>query len=141
MRNWPPPLSFVNSIGQGYNIPGKIEDMTLNGTHKTLTLWQRIIRDLAGIFDAHGVSAAVAQAIADQTQIATIVALKDPVRDYYDAWYCSRSGILDQARWRELGPTIQHYIEKGSSAIIEKSAVPPGELVRSEIWQKPHSLI
>ena len=139
MRNRTPSLTFVNSIGQGYNIPRKITDMTLTGTYKTLTLWQRIIRDLVGIFDAHGVCAAVAQAIAEETQLLTVVALSDPVRQDYDVWICKSTGQMNQARWQELGPTIQHFVEKGESAIIDKTSIPPGELVRTEVWQLPHA--
>ena len=71
-----------------------MDEMTLSVTEITSNLWKRLITDLAGSYDAHGVCAVVAQALAEETKLTTVVALNDPVRGDYDAWSCSPEGKI-----------------------------------------------
>ncbi len=104
---------------------------------ETSNLLKRLIADLADSYDAHGVCAAVSQAIAEETKLTTVVALNDPVRGDYDSWTCGFEGKIKQARWPGLGATIQKNIDTGRPATIERHLLGPGELIISDIWQIP----
>ena len=118
-----------------------MEKITLTVSETTSYLLKRLISDLADSYDAHGVCAVVAQALAEETKLTTVVALNDPVRGDYDAWTSNNEGKIKQARWQGLGTTIQQNIDAGHPAVIEKHLLGPGELIRSEIWQIPESAI
>lgn len=118
-----------------------MNEITLSATETTTHLLKRLIFDLAGSYDAHGVCAVVAQALAEETNLTAVVALIDPLRGDYDAWACDVDGHIVQSRWEGLGAAIQQKINAGLPAIIDKHTLGPGELIRNDIWQIPESTI
>ena len=118
-----------------------MEKINLTVSQTTSYLLKRLINDLADSYDAHGVCAVVAQALAEETNLTTVVALNDPVRGDYDSWTCDNEGRIKQSRWSDLGATIQQNIDTGRPGAIEKQLIRPGELIISDIWQIPEKVI
>ncbi|MEJ2749385.1 MAG: hypothetical protein P8183_16005 [Anaerolineae bacterium] len=48
------------------------------------TLWLALTAELANVFDAHGVCAAIANTIAIHTGTTTVIGISGPQRRYYD---------------------------------------------------------
>ncbi|MEM7111783.1 MAG: ATP-binding protein [Chloroflexota bacterium] len=106
-------------------------------SQKVEALWHSLNYALAGIFDAHGVCAAVAYEIAVHTGFTTIVSISDPQRQYYDVWICDSNGHTDQTRWEDKKATFEAILDAGEAVRLDKFERPPAELLKSELWQLP----
>jgi two-component system, OmpR family, phosphate regulon sensor histidine kinase PhoR len=99
-------------------------------------LWEQLTRELAAVFDAHGVCAAAADEIARFTRTPTLVAITDPLNDYYDVWICQGDGQTTQTRWESKKATsLTQLIDAGKVTSEEKLSLPAGDLIHSELWR------
>jgi PAS domain S-box-containing protein len=108
----------------------------LDLTHIHL-LWQKLTRELANIFDAHGVCAAVGSEIAVFTGTTTVVGASGPQKRYYDVWVCHSDGRIQQTRWQSHKASFEPLISGGKATWQEKFNLSAGELINSELWQLP----
>ncbi|HEX6383986.1 MAG TPA: GAF domain-containing protein, partial [Anaerolineae bacterium] len=105
------------------------------------TLWQKLAYELADIFDAHGVCAAVANEVAVYTQTTTVVGVSGPQTKYYDVWICDKDGHLGQTRWNSKRASFKPLIQGGKPVIQDKFSLSAAELINSELWQLPRQAI
>lgn len=105
------------------------------------TLWQKLAAELVNIFDAHGICATVAHELAIYSQRTAVVGISDPLGKYYDVWVSQSDGRLQQFRWSKEQASFDSLIKASAVIYQEKFTVPPGELVRSELWQLPKDAI
>jgi len=104
-------------------------------------LWQKLTNELATIFDAHFVCAAVAQEIATHTGLKTVVGMSAMQGRYFDVWICEGDGSLVQTRWNNDKSSFEPLLAYGKAQYKEKFNMPPAELVSSELWQLPKERI
>lgn len=104
-------------------------------------LWRRLFDELAGVFDAHFVCAAVASEVAMQLGRTVVVGISDPQRQHYDAWISSSDGDMQQKRWDIHKSGLEALIDAGQVSRIEKYGRPVSELVSSELWLLPQEQI
>lgn len=104
-------------------------------------LWEQLVVELADVFDAHGVCAAVASALAQYANSEVVVAIGDSVGRHYDVWICDRSGDTKQTRWRNHKPLLTRLSIEDGAALLYKRDVEPSELVISELWRLPQTTI
>lgn len=105
------------------------------------TLWQKLAAELVGIYDAHGICVVLANELAVYSQTTAVVGISDPMGKYYDVWVCESDGRTQQHRWSKEQASFDPLIKAGAVIYHEKFTVPPGELVRSELWQLPRDAI
>ena len=111
------------------------------GERKEQTLWQKLAAELVGIYDAHGICAVLANELAVYSQTTAIVGISDPLEQYYDVWVCQNDGRIQQSRWNREQASFEPFIKAKAVVYQEKFTVPPGDLVRSELWQLPRHAI
>ena len=114
-----------------------MEDTSIPKLNQVHALWQNLTYELTDIYDAHGVCAAVAQVIAQQMKVMTVVGVQDPQRKYYDVWICNSNGRTDQFRWSNKKAAFSTLIHAGKAMHTDKFSRPPAELINSELWQLP----
>jgi two-component system phosphate regulon sensor histidine kinase PhoR len=104
-------------------------------------LWQKLTNELATIFDAHFVCAAVAQEIATHTGLKSVVGMSAMQGRYFDVWVCEGDGSLTQTRWDNAKSSFKPLLEAGKAQYKDKFSISPAELVSSELWQLPKDRI
>ncbi|MCI0394724.1 MAG: hypothetical protein L0322_07265, partial [Chloroflexi bacterium] len=107
----------------------------------TTMLWQRLVEELADVFDAHGVCAAAAAEIARYTQTTTVVGISDPVRKHYDVWISQGDSLLTQTRWDSDKASFASLMDTGRAVLQPKHNLAANELVKSELWQLPRETV
>ncbi|MCA9988418.1 MAG: GAF domain-containing protein, partial [Anaerolineales bacterium] len=105
------------------------------------TLWQQLMRQLADIFDAHGVCWASAKIIADGLGLQTIIALQGESGAYYDVWHCQPNERVKQARWIVEQASFDPFVAAETPLLQQKFDLPAGELIKSELWQLPSTAL
>lgn len=110
-------------------------------TNHLHSFWQKLTYELADIFDAHGVCAAVAREVAIFTQTTTIVGVSGPQSNYFDVWVCHKDGRLHQTRWESRKTAFEPFLNTNKAIYQEKFTLPPAQLVNSELWQLPHKAV
>jgi two-component system phosphate regulon sensor histidine kinase PhoR len=104
-------------------------------------LFETLVRELADVFDGHGVCAAVAHEIAVYCQTTTLVAISDPLQKHYDVWVCDGEGNMKQTRWNGDQISLARLIELGKATHLDKYDISAAELIKSELWQLPRDKI
>ncbi len=104
-------------------------------------LWHQLVEELADVFDAHGVCAAVATTIAQHADTTVVVAISNPLRSHYDVWIAKPDGYVNQTRWDYQKSALNRLCEGGRATHRDKLGVPANDLVTSELWQLPHESV
>lgn len=117
------------------------EKTTVVEQNKLQTLWQTLAADLANVFDAHGVCAAIANNIALQTGTTTVIGISGPQSRYYDVWICTEDGRTQQTIWHNPQASFDPLIELGTAVIQHKYDQSAANLISSELWQLPKDTI
>jgi GAF domain-containing protein len=104
-------------------------------------LFEALVRELADVFDAHGVCYTVAHEIAQYCQTTTLVSISDPLQKHYDVWICDSEGNMKQTRWHGDQTSFSRLFELGQATLFEKYSMSASELVKSELWQLPKDTI
>lgn len=104
-------------------------------------LFETLVRELANVFDAHGVCYAVAYEIALYCRTTTLVGISDPLQRHYDVWICDPEGNMRQTRWKEELSSFARLIDLEKAAHLDKYSMSASELVKSELWQLPKDSI
>ncbi len=104
-------------------------------------LWRALTAELANVFDAHGVCAAIANTIAVHTGTTTVVGISGPQSRYYDVWICTGDGRIQQTIWDSPKASLIPLIQQGKAAIQHKYDLSAAELINSELWQLPKKTI
>lgn len=104
-------------------------------------LFEALVRELADVFDAHGVCYTIAFEIAQYCQTTTLVSISDPLLKHYDVWICDRHGNMKQTRWHGDQTSFSRLFELGKATLFEKYSMSASELVKSELWQLPKEAI
>lgn len=100
-------------------------------------LWLALTAELADVFDAHGVCAAIANTIAMHTGTTTVIGISGPQGRYYDVWICTADGQIQQTIWDNPKASFDRLIQLGKAAVQYKYDLSPAELINSELWQLP----
>ncbi|MFK7802407.1 MAG: ATP-binding protein [Anaerolineae bacterium] len=91
----------------------------------THDLWIRLSKALSGVFDAHGVCAAIAQEIATYTGCHTMSALTEPNGKYFDVWFSHPDGSTNQERWLDNREIVDQLLEAGEITVASKDDLRP----------------
>jgi signal transduction histidine kinase len=100
-----------------------------------LTLWSHLLNELIDVFDAHGVCAAVASALAPFSSSTAVVAINDPLGENLDVWVCSEEGLLRQIRWRLDKAKLAPFDTSDHIAFVKRYHLPAEDLEMNELWQ------
>ncbi|NIP22731.1 MAG: hypothetical protein GWO10_08540, partial [candidate division Zixibacteria bacterium] len=106
-------------------------------TTSSTGLFEKLLRELANVFDAHGVCYAVTYEIAKYCQTTTLVGISDPLQRHYDVWICDPDGNMKQTRWHGEQSSFSHLMDLGKAEYLDKYGMSASELVKSELWQLP----
>ncbi len=128
-------------VPNGYNIAIMLKQQTSPPNTQMLNLWQALNNELAQVFDAHFVCAAIATELATHTKTMTVVGISDPQRNYYDVWICQANGQMKQKRWSGAKASFEPFIDAGKAIFLEKFDQPVADLIQSELWLLPHDHI
>lgn len=115
--------------------------MKAKQTPSVHALWDKLTHELTDTFDAHGVCAAVAIETACFTGITSVVALRDPLNEHYDAWICNGNGEIKQTRWETKRTSFASLEAEGRAVLEDKFNRSAGELINSELWQLPRERV
>ena len=99
-----------------------------------LTLWLRLIEELAGVYDAHFVCAIIAAEVASFTGITTVIGLSGAQGEFYDVWICQPDGEVSQARWPSESAYFAPLTRSNDAVRLEKLGRPVTEVINSELW-------
>lgn len=102
----------------------------------TTGIWGRLTQELAGVFDAHGVCATSALAIASLTQTTAVVALSGSQPDQLDVWVASADGRLEQLRWPETHTIPAWASDLSGGRLVLRSEASRRELKDNYLWQR-----
>jgi two-component system phosphate regulon sensor histidine kinase PhoR len=117
---------------------------TLSPASTAPALWQALLVDLAGFFDAHAVCAAVAARIAATAGTRALVALSDSEGQHFDVWLAEEAGdpaaprAPAQLRWSREKAGFSDLLARERPAYYDKFSRPASELINSELWLLPH---
>jgi PAS domain S-box-containing protein len=100
-------------------------------------LLQKLVDELADVYDAHFVCETIASGVAAYTSVKTLVGLSDPLRQHYDIWICQQNGELIQHRWPNSKASFEPFIEASGAILLEKINQSVAEMVNSELWLLP----
>ncbi len=100
-----------------------------------LTLWSHLLNELIDVFDAHGVCAAVASALAPFSGSTAVVAINDPLGENFDVWVCNETGHLKQIRWKIEEAKLAPFDTSDHVAFVKRYHLPAEDLEKSELWQ------
>jgi signal transduction histidine kinase len=126
---------------QGYNFIIMMNAPTTSVNASISGLFENLVRELTGVFDAHGVCAAVASEIALYCQTTALVGISDPLHKHYDVWICDGDGNTKQSRWHGDKTSFARLFELGQASRMDKYSLSAAELVKSELWQIPKDAI
>ena len=110
-------------------------------SNQVYALWQELTSELANVFDAHGVCAAIANTIAVHTNTTTVVGISGPQGRYYDVWICTGDGRIQQTIWNSPKASFVPLIQLGKAAVQHKYDLSAVELINSDLWQLPKDTI
>ncbi|MFT5194162.1 MAG: signal transduction histidine kinase [Cellvibrionaceae bacterium] len=102
--------------------------MTLGHIDKIQTmhdLWIRLSKVLSGVFDTHGVCAAIAQEVSAFTGCNTMTALAEPNDQYFDVWFSNKNGNNRQERWRGKREAVDNLLQMGEIKFLSKTQIAP----------------
>ncbi|MEJ2752150.1 MAG: hypothetical protein P8169_05660, partial [Chloroflexota bacterium] len=109
-----------------------VNDTSTNSS--LLTLWLRLIEELAGVYDAHFVCAIIAAEVASFTGITTVIGLSGAQGEFYDVWICQPDGEVSQARWPSESAYFAPLTRSNDAVRLEKLGRPVTEVINSELW-------
>jgi hypothetical protein len=100
-----------------------------------LALWNALTGALGDVYDAHGVCAAAANALASRSGVDTLAVIKEPTSSHYDVWICDGQGQMKQDRWTDEDPFLERLARVQGAAQYEKYLAPAGEHLKSQLWR------
>ncbi|MFZ0543972.1 MAG: ATP-binding protein [Candidatus Promineifilaceae bacterium] len=125
----------------GYNFNTMLDTPESEVKTSAAGLFEILVRELADVFDAHGVCAVVALEIAVYCHTQTLVAISDPLQKHHDVWICNADGNIKQARWYGDQVSFGRLSELGKATRLDKYEISAAELVKSDLWQIPRETI
>ena len=84
-------------------------------------LWERLTDALRNIYDAHHVCVAAAQAIAEFTQIDTVVLMQSSLASHFDVWRVRPNQGIEQLRWWDEDESLLASVQDLDSRYLDKS--------------------
>lgn len=100
-----------------------------------VALWNALTGALGDVYDAHGVCAATANALASRSGVDTLTVIREPTSSHYDVWICDGEGQMKQDRWTDEDPFLQRITQVEGAAHYEKYLAPAGEHLKSNLWR------
>ena len=85
-----------------------------------LALWNALTDALGDVYDAHGVCAAAANALAGRAGVRTLTVIREPASSHYDVWICDGKSQMKQDRWTEEDPFLERITQVDGAAQYEK---------------------
>lgn len=101
----------------------------------TQRFWERLISEVATVFDAHGVCAIAAREVARCAGCITLVGLADPFNQHYDVWISSPQGEVQQLRWPQKQTSLTRLLNAGEATWHDKYSLPASEVINSDLWR------
>lgn len=96
--------------------------------------WIELTEQIVDVLDAHGICAAVGQALAEFGDVCVIFVLEDPLFKHLNAWICYPAADPVQTRWFLSSRLQQHLQENGEPVELLLSDEQLEELQDSELW-------
>ncbi|MDX1615709.1 MAG: ATP-binding protein [Candidatus Promineifilaceae bacterium] len=97
-------------------------------------LAERLLHELAGIMDAHGVCAVATDVLASGLNRKVVAVLADRQRRHFDVWICAPDGQTKQTRWSSTEPVLTRLTASPQIVRLDREDVPSSELVDSRLW-------